>query len=123
MSGIRSTRYGVARLELLLSIASLALLFQVFPSLWFGLVWALDVRNWSRGIWIGLNALAVAALFAIQFRIEIRDAWTAVGAAVRRSGMTGRSTAREADRDAEYEVRERRDAEWRERARNRLPFT
>ena len=68
-------RSGFALLELLLVLAFLALLFQVFPALWFGLLWAVDVRNWSRGMWMGLNVAIVFALFGLRFGPELFDQW------------------------------------------------
>ncbi len=67
----RNKRRGVAWLELLLALAFVALLFQVFPSLWNGLVWAADVRNWSRGVWMGVNVAVVLILFGIRFGPEL----------------------------------------------------
>lgn len=46
------SRRGLAWLELVLVVAFLALLFQVFPGLWWGLWGALDLRQWSRGGWL-----------------------------------------------------------------------
>jgi len=48
-----------------------ALLFQLFPSLFSTLVWSLDVRNWSRQAWIGVNVLVVVVLFGIRFRPQL----------------------------------------------------
>lgn len=71
----QSTRGGFARLEALLVLATLAFLFQVFPSLWFALVWALDVRNWSGEVWLTLNVGVVVALFGLRFGPGLHSEW------------------------------------------------
>ncbi|MEX2316622.1 MAG: hypothetical protein WD669_05685 [Pirellulales bacterium] len=68
-------RGGFGRLEVLLVLAFLALLFQVFPSLWFGTWRLLDVRNWPRGAWMFLNVAVVLALFAIRFGPDLMNDW------------------------------------------------
>ncbi len=73
-------RSGFAWLELLLGLAAIVLLFQLFPSLWFACVWAVDVRNWSRGGWLGLNAVAVLVLCGIRFGPELYKEWRERGA-------------------------------------------
>jgi hypothetical protein len=70
-----SSRGAFVRLEVLLVLAFLALLFQVFPSLWFGLLWAIDIRNWSRGVWIAINVAVVFSLFAIRFGPGLAEDW------------------------------------------------
>jgi hypothetical protein len=68
-------RDGFVRLEVLLVLAFLALFFQVFPSLWSGVLWALDMRNWSRGTWMVLNVVVVVFLFALRFGPELYQEW------------------------------------------------
>jgi hypothetical protein len=68
-------RRGVAWLEILLVLAVLALVFQVFPQLWFSTLWALDVRNWSRGVWFVLNIGVVLVLFGIRYAPEVNQEW------------------------------------------------
>lgn len=68
-------RGGFGKLELLLVLAFVSLLFQVFPSLWHGTLWIIDVRNWSRGVWMLLNAAVVFALFAIRFGPDLFHDW------------------------------------------------
>ncbi|MEX2167716.1 MAG: hypothetical protein WD851_00270 [Pirellulales bacterium] len=119
----RSIRSGFAWLELLLVLALVAVLFQAFPSLWFTFLSAADVRSWSRDAWIGLNVAAVLVLFAIRFRTELRQTLVAVRSSTHRSRSTARTVERETGNDADYDARRLRDAEWRERARKRLPFT
>jgi len=45
----------------------------VFPSLWDALVSAVDVRDWSRSVWIGLNIGIVLVLLGIRFGPELFD--------------------------------------------------
>ncbi|MEX2317294.1 MAG: hypothetical protein WD669_09095 [Pirellulales bacterium] len=71
----RFTRSGFAKLELLLVLAFLALLFQVFPSLWFGVLGVLDIRNWPRGVWVVINVAVVLALFAARFGPDLVEDW------------------------------------------------
>lgn len=68
-------RSGTGKLELLLVLAFLALLFQVFPSLWFGLLGVLDIRNWPRGVWMAINVGVVFSLFAIRFGPDLVADW------------------------------------------------
>ena len=75
MRTIHQHRRGVAWLEILLVLAVLALLFQVFPQLWFNTLWALDVRNWSRAAWFALNIGVVLVLFAIRYAPEVHQQW------------------------------------------------
>ena len=55
-------RNGYAWLEILLGIATLALLFQLFPSLW----QAIDFRNWSRVTALVVNLLAIVFLIVLK---------------------------------------------------------
>ncbi|MGQ0601069.1 MAG: hypothetical protein ACT4QE_05155 [Anaerolineales bacterium] len=72
MAAKRDTPAGLGRLEVLLVIAFFALVFQVFPSLWFGLVWAADVRNWARSAWMGVTVAILVVLFGLRF---VPDLW------------------------------------------------
>lgn len=74
MTAKRYNCSGFAWLELLLVLAFLALVIQVFPSAWRSLVWAVDVRNWSRGVWMTLNFGVVLVLFGIRFGPGLLDA-------------------------------------------------
>jgi len=62
---VQETR-GVPWLEFLLGVSILALVFQLCPGLWFGLLAALDVRNWTWKAWATLNALVIIILVAIR---------------------------------------------------------
>jgi len=75
MKAHRSFRSGFAWLELLLVLAVPALLFQLFPSLWSGTLWALDVRNWPRTVWFAGNVVVVVLLVAIRFGPELVQDW------------------------------------------------
>lgn len=68
-------REGFGRLETLLALAFAALALQVFPSLWSGLLWAIDPRHWSRGGWLGLNLAIVVALFGVRFLPQLFEDW------------------------------------------------
>jgi hypothetical protein len=71
----RIIRSGFAKLELLLVLAFLALFFQVFPSLWFGVLGVLDIRNWPRGVWMAINVGVVFSLFTIRFGPDLVEDW------------------------------------------------
>ena len=62
MSIDRDARSGFALLELLLVVAIVALILQLFPSLW----GALDVRTWSRATWVVLNLVVLAGLVVVR---------------------------------------------------------
>ncbi len=62
-------------IEVLLVLACFALLLQFFPSLWFRLIWVVDVRNWSRSVWVGLNVGAVLVLCGVRFGPELYKEW------------------------------------------------
>lgn len=72
-----STRDGLARLELLLGLAFIALILQVVPSLGHALLYAADFRNWPRTAWFAANAIFVAVLMAIRLGpdllLELRE--------------------------------------------------
>jgi len=113
---------GFARLELLVILAVLVLIFQLFPSLSYTLIAALDVHTWSRGAWIGLNAAVIAMLFGIRFRLEIRQLLATIRSPRRRIPSADQTSLSEHGSALAYEDRVRRDAEWRERAKKRRPF-
>lgn len=115
-------RNGAAWLEILLVLAFLALLFQVFPSLWKLLWHALDVRLWSSAAWMALNIAVLVALFGVRF-----GPGAIAGLRERRKRLTSRRKERFAETvtsavDEDLEARRRRDAEWVQRAKKRLPW-
>lgn len=75
MRVVTGKQVGFGRLEVLLVLALLALSFQLFPSLWFTAVWAADVRNWSRAVWMTLNIAVVVCLFGFRFGPELYREW------------------------------------------------
>lgn len=114
-------RSGFAWLELVLALAFLALLFQVFPSLWIDLLSALDIRTWPRTTWFALNLLVLFGLFGVRFGPDLYGDWKQRRSRQRAAGR-GQLAASESHTDPDYETRVRRDADWRERARRRLPW-
>lgn len=115
-------RAGAAWLEVLLVIAFLALLFQVFPSPWKLLWQSFDVREWSRTTWMVLNVVVLVALFGVRFIPE-----TLATLRERRQRLSSRRKERFAETltsaaDEDFEARRRRDAEWAQRAKKRLPW-
>ncbi len=62
-------------LELLLALTLLVLVFQLFPSLWTGTLWALDIRNWPRTVWFAGNLVMVFVLVAIRFGPDLYQDW------------------------------------------------
>jgi hypothetical protein len=70
MNLIARNRRGLIRLELLLMLAALALLFQLFPSLVIALSRALDLRYWPAGVWLSVNVAILIALLSQRFGAE-----------------------------------------------------
>lgn len=65
---------GFALLELLLCLACIVLLLQMFPNIWWSIVAMLDVRQWSRVTWFSVNAAFVLVLIAARCAPEVREA-------------------------------------------------
>lgn len=101
----RPTRTGVAWLEVLLVLAIVALVLQLFPALWWRLVALVDVRHWSRWTWFFVNLAVVAVLFGVRMAPEWSEA-----VARRRADKAKRR---------QQEERKRRAEERRERAASR----
>ena len=57
---------GFPWLELLIALLVVSLVFQIWPFLFWGLVWAVDVRNWSWSVIIGANVVVVLTLIYIK---------------------------------------------------------
>lgn len=108
------------RLEILLTLAIALLILQM---IWLpaGEIRAVDPRAWSRGVWIGLNIVLLACFCGIRFRRHLSCLRTVLS----RNGapMSKTSSGVPVEHDLDYNARHRRDAEWRERAGKRLPFT
>jgi hypothetical protein len=119
-------RAGYAWPELLLALAIVALVLQLYPSLWFRALWALDVRNWSQAAWLYFNIAIIFVLVGMRFGPELmadlrRQKWAALKRLGARRARTGGNSST-SDDDAGYSARVRRDAEWCERAKRRLPW-
>ncbi len=57
--------FWLFRLETWLMLASLCLFFQIFPSVFLGLLYIVDVRNWTWGVWVGVEVAIVATLLVL----------------------------------------------------------
>jgi hypothetical protein len=53
------------RLETWLAISIVSLVLQLFPALFWGLIYAIDVRNWTWGVWVGVEIAVIVILFAL----------------------------------------------------------
>ena len=116
-------RSGFAWVEILLTLALLALVLQLFPALVKQSMRALDVRKWSRAVWFGVNLLFVFILLCSRSAPGIYRTWYDWRRSIADRGTGAHRRTRESDlTDAAYEARLRRDAEWRERAKKRLPW-
>lgn len=60
-----------ALLEMLLALAMLCLILLLFP----GLLAMLDVRNWTRPVWFGVNVALALILLAIRFAPDSFYQW------------------------------------------------
>jgi hypothetical protein len=75
MSRTTIERRGAVWLELLFLVALVVLAFQLFPSLWTGLLWVFDIRNWSRRFWFAANLAFVLTVVAIRFGPDVLESW------------------------------------------------
>lgn len=57
--------FWLFRLETWLVISVIALVFQLFPALFWKLLYAIDVRNWTWGVWVGVEIGVVVLLFVL----------------------------------------------------------
>ncbi len=62
---------GFAWLELLLALAMVALVLQLFPPL----LVLVDFRNWSRSTWFAMNMVVVLALLTFRFGPDLLSDW------------------------------------------------
>jgi hypothetical protein len=67
MRRIQKLRQGVAWLEILLALAVLSLVIQLFPGAPLTAARMLDVRNWSSWIWFAVNAILFAIFCGIKY--------------------------------------------------------
>jgi hypothetical protein len=65
----------VGRPELLLVLAVAALLFQLFPPLLSWLNWLIDVRNWTKAVWLWLHVALLGVLLAVRYGPGIAADW------------------------------------------------
>jgi prepilin-type N-terminal cleavage/methylation domain-containing protein len=91
---------GFALLELLLALAVLTLILQIFPDAGRLALWSLDVRNWPRTIWFVGNVGVLLLLIALRFGPQLRDDWR-----TRRSRLTSEI----AEKHRKQELKEQRD--------------
>jgi hypothetical protein len=54
------------QLETWLAVASLSLVFQIFPAAFWGLLAILDVRNWTWGVTVGVEIAVIVLLLALR---------------------------------------------------------
>lgn len=110
-------------LEIFLAVAALALAVQIYPRGVKVFLRALDVSRWGATERIAANVILVALLIGVRFKSEItsstRRLYSKFISKRLRRGSTG---AANSGRDEDYQERYKRDAEWRERARKRMPF-
>jgi hypothetical protein len=53
-------------LEVLIFVAVVTLLFQLFPNLWWGALAVIDVRNWTWKSYAVASSIAVVVLVALR---------------------------------------------------------
>jgi len=68
-------RRGAIWLELLLVLAALALILQLFPSFPQKLLSALDVRSWSAANWLQMNVVALVVLLFFWLFPKMQFVW------------------------------------------------
>jgi hypothetical protein len=56
----------LVQLETWLAVASLSLVFQIFPAAFWGLLAILDVRNWTWGVTVGVEVAVIVLLLALR---------------------------------------------------------
>jgi hypothetical protein len=75
MNGRQTSRLGFTWLELLLALAAIALVLQLWPSLGRALWRALDIRDWSSKTWMILNAFVLMGLISARFVPHLYADW------------------------------------------------
>jgi hypothetical protein len=58
----------VCQLETWLVLASLSLVLQIFPTLFWRLTAFVDARNWTWGMWVGMEIAVIAVLLLLRVR-------------------------------------------------------
>lgn len=56
------------QLESWLVLAALSLFFQVFPAAFWRVMAVVDVRNWTWGVWVGVEIAVIAVLLLLRVR-------------------------------------------------------
>jgi len=123
-------RQGFAWLELILVLAFIGLLIQMFPSfrdwLWLALqksMWCLNIQNWSRSAWRTFNIFAVLFLLGVRYvpdaMLSLKEDWL-VRQRKTRHLMSKAKKATAVDQDNKARLKAAED--WRKRAEKRLPF-
>lgn len=75
MHSKRTDRWGAAWLEVLIAIAFMVLVFQLFPSFAMKLTEIVDMRYWSRLTWFLVNTGVMLLLVVVRFGPNIIDYW------------------------------------------------
>lgn len=70
-----TNRRAIAKLEVLLAVASLVLIWQLFPSFVNRTIVALNVMRWTASAWLALNAFAIASLMGVRYGPSVVKAW------------------------------------------------
>lgn len=58
--------FWLFRLETWLVLAFLSLIFQIYPALFWSLLYIVDVRNWTWGVWVGVEIAVVVTLIVLR---------------------------------------------------------
>jgi hypothetical protein len=124
-SGLVAVGRRLAKLEVILAIAIVLLVAQVFPGYARALLddlWgALDFRVWSTSERIVANLAVVVALLLSRYLPETLRNWHE--RRIRRQRNVAAKQLSGSPADEDYEERVKRDAEWAARAKRRKPFT
>lgn len=76
MSRNRIYRSGLGWVEILLILAVISCLLQVFPSLWDAVSAVIDIRQWPRAVWFYLNAILIVIFVCARFAPDFYNAWS-----------------------------------------------
>jgi hypothetical protein len=60
-----SRRPWLLRLETWLVLAAIGLAFQMYPALFWGLLYWIDVRSWTWGVWVGVEIAVLVILLGL----------------------------------------------------------